>query len=421
VSGRIPLDVPRKPRSRALKLAPVILAGVVGAIAVVSLFRSQASAAPVIERATVWTSRVERGDLVREVPAQGTLVPERVQWLSAVSAARVAHIALRAGAVVEPDTVVVELENADLELARLEAEHQAANAQASLIAIDVSTAIAAKQQEATLSGLRADQRDADRHAVAAEGLAPQGLMSDLDHSDVMNRARGLTERLAAETSRAEVIASGRERQLAAQRAEIARLVDIAAFRRRQIAALQVRAGIHGVVQDVPLENGQWVAVGTLLAKVAEPDRLKAEVKVAEGNARDLHRGLAVRFDAPTGPFRGHIDRVDPTVVGGSVKLTVALDDTLPAGARADQTVTGFVEIDTLHDVVRVDRPAGARDGESMSLFRVEPDGAHARRTSVALGRGSGRQVEIAHGLAPGDTVIVSDTSTWEATDRVRLK
>jgi multidrug efflux pump subunit AcrA (membrane-fusion protein) len=415
------VDVARKPRTRGAKLAPVLVGGV-GLIAVVaSLFRSQAAAAPVVERASVWTSKVERGDLVRDVPVQGTLVPEHVQWLSAVSAARVAHIAVRPGAVVDADTVVVELENADLELARLEAEHQAANAEAALIQLDVSTSVAEKQQESALSALRSELRDAQRHASAAEQLAPQGLMSELDHNDALNRAHGLEERVATETSRAAVIESGRGRQLAAQRAEIARLREIAQFRRRQIAALQVRAGVHGVVQEIPLENGQWVAIGTLLAKVAEPDHLKAEVKVAEGNARELHRGLPVRFEAPSGPFRGHVDRVDPTVIGGSVKLTVTLDDALPPGARADQTVTGFVEIDTLREVLFVSRPAGARDGETVPLFRLEPDGATARRTRVALGRGSGRQVEVQHGLAAGDTVVVSDTSTWETTDRIRLR
>jgi HlyD family secretion protein len=390
-------------------------------VAVASLFRSQASASPAVERASIWTSRVERGDLVREVPVQGTLVPEHVQWLSAVSAARVAHIAVRPGAVVEPDTVVVELENADLELARLEAEHQAANAEAALIQLDVSTAVAGKQQEAALAGLRADLRDAQRHADAAEQLAPQGLMSDLDHNDAMNKAHGLKERLETEASRAVVIDSGRGRQLAAQRAEIVRLHEIAQFRRSQIAALRVRAGIHGVVQEIPLENGQWVAIGTLLAKVAEPDHLKAEVKVAEGNARELHRGLPVRFDAPSGPFRGEIDRVDPTVIGGSVKLTVTLAGDLPPGARADQTVTGFVEIDTLRDVLFVNRPAGAREGDAVPLFRLEPDGFHAQKTNVLLGRGSARQIEVQKGLAAGETVVVSDTSTWESSDRVRLK
>ncbi len=419
------MDVAREPRSRAAKLAPAFAVGLaltaMATVAVASLVRSRAAVAPLVDRASVWTSRVERGDLVREVPTQGTLVPEHVQWLSAVSAARVARIVVRPGAVVDPDTVVVELENADLELARLEAEHQAANAETALIQLDVTTTVNEKQQDATLAGLRADLRDAERHASAAERLAPQGLMSDLDHDDAMNRADGLAARLTSETSRAEAIVSGRGRQLAAQRAEIARLREIAQFRRCQIGALQVRAGIRGVVQEIPLENGQWVAVGTLLAKVAEPDRLKAEVKVAEGNARELHRGLRVRFEAPSGSFVGRIDRVDPAVVGGSVKLTVPLEGPLPPGARADQTETGFVEIDTLHDVLFLDRPAGARDGGAVPLFRLDPDGARAHRTTVALGRGSGRRVEVESGLSAGDTVIVSDTSTWEATDAIRFK
>jgi HlyD family secretion protein len=419
IPGR--MDIARQPRSRGVKLAPAFVVVAILAIAVGSLFRSQAAASPAIERSSVWTSRVERGDLVLDVPVQGTLVPEHMQWLSAVSAARVARIVVRPGAIVEPDTVVVELENADLELARLEAEHQAANAEAALIQLDVNTAVAGKQQEATLAGLRADLEDANRHASAADRLAPQGLMSDLDHNDAMNKARGLSARLETETSRGSVIASGRERQLAAQRAEIVRLQAIARFRREQIAALHVRAGIRGVVQEIPLENGQWVAIGTLLAKVAEPDHLKAEVKVAEANARELHRGLGVRFESAAGAFRGLIDRVDPTVIGGSVKLTVTIVGALPAGARADQTVTGFAEIDTLHDILFINRPAGARDGDTVPLFRLEPDGVHARRANVLLGRGSARQIEVQSGLLAGDTVIVSDTSTWETTDRVHLK
>jgi HlyD family secretion protein len=415
------MDVARKPRSRAMKLAPLVIGSLVVAIAAALLFRPQAAAAQVVDHASVWTSKVERGDILREVPVQGTLVPEHVQWLAAVSAARVAHIAVRPGAVVDPDTVIVELENSDLELARLQAEQQAANVEASLVHLDVATDIAEKQQESVLVSLRADLRDAELHASVADQLAAQGLTTDVNHKDALNKVRGLIERLASETSRAAMIESGRRRELAAQRGEIARLQEIAQFRRRQIASLQVGAGIHGVVQEIPLENGQWVAVGTLLAKVAEPDRLKAEVKVAEGNARELHRGLAVRFEMQSGPVRGHIDRVDPTVVGGNVKLTVTVDDALPAGARADQTVTGFVELETLHDVLFVNRPAGARDGETVALFRLEPDGTHARRTSLTLGRGSGRQVEVQQGLAAGDTVIISDTSTWASTDRIQIK
>jgi multidrug resistance efflux pump len=399
-----------------------VAASAVLVTAIVAAWRSSASAAaPTADRASVWTERVHRGALVRQVAAQGTLVPEHVQWLSAPSAARVAHIELRAGAPVEPDTVVLTLENPDLELATLDAERQAASAESALIQLDVRTGADQKLQESTLADLRAQLRDADRHAAASNQLAVQGLVSDLDHGDAQNKAVGLLERVHTEEGRAQVLGEGRGKQLLAQRAEVTRLREIAAFRHRQLAALQVRAGIQGVVEDVPLENGQWVAVGTLLAKVAEPERLKAEMRVSEADAKEVHKGLGVRFEVPVAGLRGHVDRVDPTVVAGSVKLQVLLDGPLPAGSRADQTVSGYVEIETLPDVLFVARPAGAREASTASLFRLEPDGIHADRIPVRLGKGSAREIEILGGLSDGDEILISDTSTWDASSRIALK
>jgi HlyD family secretion protein len=352
---------------------------------------------------------------------QGTLVPERVQWLSAVSAARVAKIVVRPGAQVETDTVVVVLENAELELAALEAEHQAASAESALIQLDVKTSAEQKLQESNLAGLRADLRDAERHAASADRLAPEGLMSGIEQGDARNKAKGIGERVETEEARRHILDTGRGRQLAAQRAEVERLHEIAKFRRVQLAALQVRAGIRGIVQDIPLESGQWVAIGTVLAKVAEPDHLKADVKVAEGNAKDVRKGLRVRFETPTGSFHGHVERVDPAVVGGNVRLEVLLDDALPSGARADQSVTGFVEIEKLDNVLFVARPAGAQDGSTIGVFRLERDGIHASRLTARLGRGSAREIELIGGLAEGDEIVVSDTSTWETADHVTLK
>jgi HlyD family secretion protein len=194
--------------------------------------------------------------MLRQVPVQGTLVPEHVQWLSAVSAARVARIVLRAGAVVDPDTVVVALENADLELAALDVERQAATAESALIQLDVRTRAEQKVQEAGLAGLNADLRDAERHATAASRLAPEGLISAMDYRDSQNKAQGLLDRVQIEESRRDVLGSGRGRQLAAQEAEVAHLREIAKFRRRQLAALEIRAGIKGVVQDVPHQPRQ---------------------------------------------------------------------------------------------------------------------------------------------------------------------
>jgi len=416
------VDIVRKTparRGKALVGVAAALIGVSGFVATV--WRSSAAAAPGIERASVWTERVRRGDLVIEVPVQGALVPEHVQWLSAVAAARVARIAVRPGAVVAADTVVVVLENAELELAALESERAAASAEAALIQLDVKTLADEKTQESTLVELQAELRDAERKASAADRLAPEGLVSDLDRRGAHGKVEGLSGRAEAETGRQRVLATGRQRLLAAQRAEVDRLRDIAKLRRRQLAALEVRAGIAGIVQDIPLEQGQWVAAGTLLAKVAEPDRLKADVRVAQASARDVRKGLGVRFEAPSGSFRGRIERVDPAVVAGSVRLEVALEPPLPPGARVDEAVTGQVEIDKLPGVLYVARPSGAQDAALAQVFRLEPGRAQASRVPVRLGRGSTREVEILGGLEEGDEIVVSDTSSWDAGDRVRLK
>jgi HlyD family secretion protein len=386
-----------------------------------ALWRSSGAAAPTVARSTVWTERVHRGDLLRQVPVHGTLVPERVQWLSAVAAARVARILVRPGTPVEADTVLMVLENAELELAALEAERQAASAESARIQLDVKTHGEQALQESALVALRAEMRDAERHALAADRLAPEGLMGGIEHADARSRASAMTDRVAKEEARKLALEGGRERALSAQRTEVERLREISAFRRRQLAALQIRAGVRGIVQDIPLENGQWVAIGTVLAKVAEPERLKAEVKVAEGSARDVHKGLAVRFESVAGDFRGVVERVDPAVVAGNVRLVITLDDALPSGVRADQSVMGFVEIEKLVDVLFVARPAGAQDGATLGLFRLDPDRLHASRLTARLGRGSAREIEITGGLTEGDEIVVSDTSTWETSDRVTLK
>jgi HlyD family secretion protein len=416
------VDIARKAPHRLPRL---LVAGAVTALAFLGIagaeWRSSEAAATTVDRSALWTETVRRGALVRQVPAHGTLVPLHVQWLSAATAARVARIVVRPGAQVEPDTTVVVLENAELELAALEAERQAAAAESALVTLDVKTGVDQKAQESSLAGLRADLRDAQRHADLADRLAPEGLLSDVDHRDAQNKVAGISERMRTEEARQQVLVTGRQRQLEGQRAELARLRQIAEFRRRQLAALSVRAGIRGVVEDVPLENGQWVAIGTVLARVAEPEHLKAEIRVAEGDARDVHKGLPVRFDVPAGGLRGTVERVNPTVVAGSVKIEVTLEEPVPAGARADQTVSGYVEIEKLEDVLSVARPAGALEDATTSLFRLEPDHVHADRVTVRLGRGSAREIEVLGGLVAGDEIVVSDTSSWQTSGRVRLK
>lgn len=401
---------------RSLAAAAIVLGLFLGAV-----HGAPGVALPRVARASVWTERVRRGDLVRQVPVHGTLVPERVRWLSAVTQARVARIAVRPGAPVDCDTVVIVLENSELELAELEAERQASSAAASLVALDARTAAEQKQQEANLVVLEAEREDAERRADAGEKLAAAGLLSELERGAYQTKAGGLLKRIAAEKAHSDVLDRGRQKQLAAQREELGRLRDIAAFRRSELAALEVRAGVRGVVQEIPLENGMWVPTGQVLAKIAETNALKAKVMVAEGNASAVHPGLAVRFEDALADLRGRVERVHPAVSGGSVELDVELDDRLPAGARPDQAVTGYVEFDRARDVVFVTRPANVRDGATAPVFRVDADGRHATRKSVRFGAGSLREVVVAEGLSPGDEIVISDTSAWNDSDRVRLE
>jgi multidrug resistance efflux pump len=414
VARRIPAS---SKKWRALAAAVAAFA-VIGTIA--ALVHPPVAAARTVERSATWTEKVRRGDLVREVPVQGMLVPEHVQWLSAESAGRVAKLPVLRGATVEPDTVVVALANTDLELAALDAERQAASAEARLVDLEVKGTIDDQSHAASIASLRVDLGEADRHALVADRLAPNGLMSDNERSDAVARAAGLADRFQTEEGSRKVAAQGIARQIAAQRGEVDRLREIAAFRRRQLAALEIRAGVHGTVSDLPLENGQWVAIGALLAKVAQPDHLKAEVKVAEAYARDVRPGLSVRFDGTGMVCRGKVARIDPAVTAGSVRVDVTLDEPLPAGARVDQAVSGYVEIERIENALFVARPAGAREGAPAEVFRLEADRSFASRVSARFGRGSAREVEVLGGLAEGDEIVVSDVTKWESAARVRL-
>jgi HlyD family secretion protein len=406
----------RKNSGRARKMA-LAGAGLAMLVAVLFTLRSPAASASAVDRAGVWTERVRRGDLLRQVPAQGALVPESVQWLSAGVAARVAKIALKPGAQVEPDSVVLTLENTELELAALEAERAEASARTKLVELEVRADGDARAQASLLVGLNADRVDAERHARTAAKLAPEGLVSESERLDLLAKEKSILARVTTEEARREAVVRGHGRAIDAARAELTRISEIAAFRRHQLAELEVRAKVRGVVQDIPLENGQWVAIGTLLAKVAEPGKLKARVKVSEAYVRDLQNGLTMRFENPA--CGGKIVRIDPAVVGGSVNVEVALD-ALPAAARPDQRVSGFIEIEKLTNVLYVPRPAGLRDSEPGSVYRLESDRSHATRTPIVLGRGSARDVEVVSGVGEGDEIVVSDVATWDAA-RVRLK
>ncbi len=394
------MDVVRA-RPRRSPVRPVLYGLAVVAVAgvTVGLGRLRA-AAPVVDRASIWIDTVKRGPLVREIQAQGLLVPEEVRWISAVAPARVERVLVQPGAAVRADTVLMVLANSDLELAALEAERQLASAHSDLVNLQASLEGQKLAQESQVATLRSELGDARRRATADDDLAKKGFLSDLELGQTRDRASELTGRLAFEQKRGEALGRGQAAQIAAQKQQVERQRAIAQVRRREVDDLHVRAGVAGVLQQLPLQAGQSVAPGALLAKVARPDKLKAEVRVPEVQAKDVQLGLRVAIDTHSA-------------------VDVALTGELPAGARPDLSVAATIELERLDDVLFVGRPAGGQ--ASTSLLKLERDGTTALRTPVQLGRSSVKAIEIIHGLKEGDQVILSDMSQWNAADRVRLR
>lgn len=414
-------DVPRPPKKRALRytLVGVLVAGAIGG-ASLGLGRLRA-AAPSVDGGTLWMDTVKRGPMVREVLGQGTLVPEQIRWIPAKTSARVERVLVKPGAVVELDTILVELTNTDVELAALEAERAVAEAEAQLANLMASLDGQRLAQESVIATLGSELSDARRRAEADEALSNQGFLPDLELAQTRERATELAGRVAFEKKRLSAQEKGIAAQVTAQKAQLGRMRAIAEFRRQEVEDLKVRAGVAGVLQELPLAEGQAVAAGALLAKVARPDRLQAEIRVPETQANDLRIGLRASIDTRNGVIPGHVSRIDPAAQAGTVRVDVTLDGALPPGARPDLNVEGIIEIERLADVLYVGRPAFGQPEGTVGLWKLSPDGEEATRVSVKLGSSSVKSVEIKAGLREGDKVILSDMSEWDEVDRVRLR
>lgn len=411
------MDIPRTPRPRRRLLLLVLIAP---ALLLLTLALRQLRAAPpTVDRTTVWIDTVREGPLLLEVQGQGALVSEEVRWITAITPGRVERIALRPGAAVGPDTVLLELSNPDLQLQALEAERQVVSAEAELVNLRATLENQRLAQESLIASLGSDTGDARRRAAADQDLFDKGFLSDLEMRQSRDRAEERAVRLSFERRRLDVLAQGTAAQAQAQRVQVERLRAIAEFRRRQVSALHVQAGVAGVLQEQPLQVGQWVTPGTLLAKVARPDRLKAEIRVPETLAKDVQIGQEAKIDTHNGVIAGKVARVDPAVQGGTVRVDVALSGALPQGARPDLSVDGTIELMRLPRVLYTGRPALGQAGATVGLFRLTGD--TAARVPVRLGRSSVRAIEIASGLRAGDQVILSDMSPWDGVDRIRLQ
>lgn len=413
------MDIPRQKKPR--KRLPLYIALAVGlALATAGLTRLR-PAAPGVERATLLIGRVERGEMVREVRGNGTLVPEDLRIVSAMTAGRIERIVARPGTKVESGSVLLELSNPDVQLEALDAERQLKLAEAELATQRASLETQRLAAVSSYAAARTELREAERLVKVAERLAADGLGSGMDIERARDRAAEARERHDSEKRRLAVTEEAMKAQVELRLSELDRLRSIARFQRDRVASMTVRAGQKGVVQALSLQPGQWVNPGQELARVAGQDRLKAVIRVPESQARDLAPGLQGNVDTRNGVVKGRVSRVDPAVMDGTVAVDIALEGVLPRGARPDLSVDATIEIDRIPGALHVGRPADGSTEAVAQLFRLEPDGRSAVRVPVRLGRGSADAVEIIEGLQEGDRVILSEMSQWGSAARVNLK
>jgi multidrug efflux pump subunit AcrA (membrane-fusion protein) len=414
------VDIPREPpkkRKRYVYGGVAVAAVVFTTVALGNL----KPAAPGVDGATVYRDSVRRGTMVRQVRGPGTLVPEQIRWVPAVTAGRVERKLLLPGTKVDSHTVLIELSNPEVQLELLEAERQLSQARAELVNLRTTLETQRLNQEGTVATVRAEQLQAKRNAEAGEKLAERGLIAEAELATLRERAEELAIRLDAEQQRLKTYTESAGPQIEVQEGQLRRLQDIVQFQRNRVASMRVQAGTHGVLQDVPVEEGQWVIPGATLARVVQPERLKAVLRIPETQARDVVLGQAVLVDTRTDTILGRVTRIDPSVQNGAVNVDVSLEGDLPPGARPDLSVDGTIEIDRIDDALYVGRPAYGQAYSTVGLFRVTDGGNHAERVTVRLGRSSVNTIEILDGLAQGDIVILSDMSQWDAYDRVRLR
>ncbi|MBM3778180.1 MAG: HlyD family efflux transporter periplasmic adaptor subunit [Acidimicrobiia bacterium] len=377
-------------------------------------------AAPGVERATLWIDTVKEGPMLRQVRGLGSLVPEDIRWIPATTAGRVERIVLRPGTPVEPADIILELSNPALEQ-ELESEVlrlQAAEAAAANLRVQLDQE--RLQREVDVASIAAEHEKAVLVAEANAQLARQELVSAMIVKQSALDAQQLATRLELARKQLDGLRDSLDSRQAVQQADIEMARALVRLKQQQVDDLRVRAGVHGVLQVVPVDVGQQVTPGTNLARVANPSRLKAEIRVPETQARDVQVGQPALIDTHNGEVAGVVNRIDPSVQNGTVTVDVTLDGELPRGARPDLSVDGTIELERLDRVVYVGRPAFGQEESLVGLFKLQANG-EARRVQVRLGRSSVNTVEVLSGLTPGDQVVLSDMSQWDEFDRVRLR
>ena len=415
------MDIPRAPARRGRKQLLYGGLAVLGLALVTAGLRSLKPAAPSVDRAAVWIDSVQRGPLLIEVRGPGTLVPERVRWISAVTAGRVEKRLAEPGQEVNPDTELLELSNPDVQLEALESERQLTVAQGDRVNMRTSLETTRLNQEGNVAAAKSAYLDAKRNAEASSDLARKELISSMEASRAQDRVVELQTRYEVEEKRLAVMTDATDSQLRLQDAQVSRLRAVVDFQRERIRSMKVMAGAHGVLQELPLEVGQWAQSGAVLARLVEPGRLKAVLRIPETQAKDLTIGQPAAIDTRNGIVKGAVARIDPAVQNGTVTVDVRLEGEMPRGARPDLSVDGTIQVERLENVLHVGRPAYGQANSTVGLFKLAADGREATRVNVRLGRTSVNTVEVLGGLQPGEKVIISDMSRWDGVDRVRVE
>jgi HlyD family secretion protein len=379
-------------------------------------------AAPTVERATIWTDTVKRGSMLRQVRGLGTLVPshEDVRQIPAETEATVLRIIKLPGSLVEPDTILVEMSNPQLEQEAVDAQLQVKAAEAEYQSLKVKLDSDLMTQRAGAATVNADYNEAQRQAKTDKSLYDLGVVSGLTAKASAGKAEELETRNSIEDERLKINKQAIESQLAVQAAKVGEMRALADLKRQQLEKLKVRAGVAGVLVEMPLQVGQHVLPGAELAKIVQPNHLMAELKIPETQARDVQIGEPASVDTHNGIIAGTVSRVDPAVQNGTVTVDVSLTGELPKGARPDLSVDGTIDLEKLENVLYVGRPAFGQENSTISMFVLDREGNGASRVQVKTGRASVNLIQIDSGLKEGDTVILSDMSRWDSTDRVKL-
>ncbi|MCA9738747.1 MAG: HlyD family efflux transporter periplasmic adaptor subunit [Gemmatimonadota bacterium] len=413
------MDVRRSPQKSRKRL--MIGGGIAVVVALLASTMLLDPALPAVDESSLLFGTVERGSFVREVRGPGTLVPEEVVYVSALTGGRVDRVLVDPGETVTDTTLLLVMSNPDVELEALQGENQLTAARASLVQLERDLGMQTLQRRSQVAQSRAAAQNARREAEVAQELLAKELISPNEAQRQVESADALAIQVETQQGELELLERTVENQLSVQRDQVARLAAIRDYQRRRVASMEVRAGSGGVLQDLSLEVGQWVQPGTQLARVAQPGKLKAELRVPETQARDVQIGQAAIIDTRTDSVAGSVRRIDPNVQNGTVMVEVRLEGDLPPGARSDLSVDGTIEIERLDDVLHMERPAYGQANGTVSLFRMVEGSDEAERVTVRLGQSSVNRIEIVEGLREGDRVVLSDLPRWQDADRIRIR